>query len=151
MALFCCLESRWGYLEKTSYSVVMLSGKVCYRRKRPLESPMEAVQCPPGLLSLSLSMQISCNKQNHFLLFLHLLEYILIQPVSFFFSSLLFSFRNVWAVSTISCIALRAVDDLIHKEYTASLMLLRNMHMKCASPTEGQGATPHTAYWSLIQ
>lgn len=45
-------------------------------------------------------------------------------------------------MSAISCFALKAVDDLIHKQYTTLLRLLINLHMKWASPIEGHGATP---------
>lgn len=59
----------------------------------------------------------------------------------FFFLSLLFPFfHKLCVVGKISCIALEAVDDLIHKEYTSLLMLLVNLPMKCISPTEGHSA-----------
>lgn len=114
---FCNLDSRRDCLEKPSYSVVILSRKV-YCNSFWMEGSSLLV-----VLSSSLWMQLSCDEQN--------LCFVLLPPgipshSLPFFSFLIPSFHKICALSAISCIALEAIGDLIHKKYATFLMLLIN-------------------------
>lgn len=117
LASFCNLDSRRDCLEKPSCSVVVLSRKV-YCNSFWMEGSSLLV-----VLSLSLWMQLSCDEQK--------LCFVLLPPgipshSLPSFSFLIPSFYKICALSAISCIALEAIGDLIHKKHTTFPVLLIN-------------------------